>query len=432
MEITIGNIIVYSAIFVTLYIITLWLFLFWENKNNIHKTKLKKNYPSVGIIVPCFNEEKTIAKTIKSLINLDYPKDKLKIVIVDDGSTDNTYQEAKKLLKYKQIKLFHKKNGGKWTALNYGLTKTNTEFIGCLDADSFVASDALKIIMSYFTNKKIMAVTPALKIYQPKNIIQRVQKIEYILSIIQRKTLSWLNSLTVTPGPFSIYRKEVFEKIGLFVSGHNAEDNEMAFRLQSKNYRIDNASNACVYTMAPASLRVLQKQRERWYQGFVKNSWDYRYIFFNKKYKDLGLFILPIILLALLTFILMMFYILFIFGEAMIKRFVTWQAIDFNFNQLTFDLDWFFINTSPITFIGFFLLIFTITIFLFGKQISTTNNNKIKNIKKYKIIFKDIKDFIFYIFLYGPLFFIWWLGTIRTLIFKKKVNWQYEKKFSKN
>jgi len=410
MNIAFGDIIIYIGIFITLYITTLWLVVFEENKNKIYKPKLKKNYPNTCIIVPCFNEEKTIIKTVRSLLDLDYPKDKLEILIVDDGSTDKTYQQAEKLLKHKQVKLFHKENGGKWTALNYGIERTNAEFIGCLDADSFVVPDALKIVMAYFNDKNIMAVTSSLKVYQPKNILQQFQKIEYIIMITYRKVFSWLNGLTVIPGPFSIYRKEVFEKLGLFVYGHNTEDCEMALRLQSKNWRIANAPDACVYTTTPTSLKGLQKQRVRWYQGSVRNGWDYKFMFMNKKYEDFGLFILPTIPLAILTFIIMILYALFLFVQSIINRFIAWQAIGFSFNQIVFSPNWFFINTSASFLIGFFVLILIITMFIIANKISNE-----------KIVFK--KDFLFFIFLYSPLYLIWWLGALQAIILKKKIRW---------
>lgn len=410
MNITFGDIIIYIVIFITLYITTLWLVVFWENKNKICKPKLRKNYPDVCILVPCFNEEKTIIKNVCSLLNLDYPKDKLEIIIIDDGSTDKTYQKAEKLLKHKQIKLFHKENGGKWTALNYGIERTNAEFIGCLDADSFVAPDALKIVMAHFIDKKIMAVTSSLKVYQPKNILQKVQRVEYIIMITYRKILTWINSLTVIPGPFSIYRKEVFEKLGSFVYGHNTEDCEMALRLQSKNWRIANAPDACVYTTTPASFKALKKQRERWYQGSIRNGWDYKYMFMNKKYGDLGLFVLPTIPLTILALITMMFYFLFLFIQNIINRFIIWQAIGFDFGEITFNPNWFFINTSASFLIGFFILALTITILIIASKISNE-----------KLILK--RDFLFFIFLYSPLYLIWWSSAIYILFLKKKIKW---------
>ena len=400
----------YSASFISLYIIVLLFLALWVDKSNIAKPKSPKNYSKVCIIVPCFNEEKTVTKTVHSLLNLDYPQDKLEIIIVDDGSTDRTYERAKKLLKYPQVKLFRKKNGGKWTALNYGLTKTKAKFVGCLDSDSFVSSQALKLIMAYFMDSKIMVVTSSIKVYHPKNILERVQRIEYLSGIFLRKSLTFLDSLTVTPGPFSIYRKKVFEEIGPFKDGHHTEDMEMGLRLQSRNYRIANAPGACVYTVSPSSFKDLYLQRQRWYGGFIKNAWDYRFIFLNKKYADLGLFALPTAILVIIIFIVAALYSLFVFAQTTINQFIVWQAINFDLTQATFNLNWFFINTSALLFIGLFILIFGIIAVSYGQKISNDKQGL-------------VKDFLFYAFIYGPLLLIWWLGVIQRTLSNKKYKW---------
>jgi len=416
MTITIGDIVMYSASFVSLYVIILLLIIFWRGKNNTPKLKLLKNYPKVCIIVPCFNEEKTIVKTVHSLLNLDYPQDKLEIIIVDDGSTDRTYKRAEKLLKHSQVKLFWKQNGGKWTALNYGLEKTEAEFVGCLDSDSFVSPQALKLIMAYFVDEKIAVVTPSIKVSNPKSIFQRVQRIEYFSGIFLRKNLTFLDSLTVAPGPFSIYRKKIFADIGLFKEAHHTEDMEIAMRLQSNNYRIANAPEACVYTVSPASFKALYLQRQRWYGGFVKNFWDYRYIFLNKKYEDLGLFVLPMAIISVVIFITAMFYSLFILAQTAINQFIIWQAINFDLTQITFNLDWFFINTSALLFIGLFVLIFGVIAVLYGQRMSSDKSSP--NDKP-----GLIKDFLFYLFIYGPLMLTWWMGVIKRTLSNKKYKW---------
>ena len=405
-----GDIIMYPASFISLYIGILLFLVFWGGKHSVAKPKSLKNYPKVCIIVPCFNEEKTVVKTVHSLLNLDYPKDKLEIIIIDDGSTDSTYERAKELLKYSQVRLFWKENGGKWTALNYGLEKTKAKFIGCLDSDSFVAPQALKLIMAYFINNEIMVVTPSIKVHRPKNILERVQRVEYISGIFLRKSLTFLDSLTVTPGPFSIYRKKVFEELGPFRSGHHAEDMEMGMRIQSQNYRIANAPEACVYTVSPSSFKALYLQRQRWCGGFIKNAWDYRYIFMNKRYKDLGLFILPMTILTIFIFMIVMSYSFFISVQATINQFIIWQAINFNLTQLTFNLNWFFINTSALLFIGFFILTFGVIAILYGQKISNDKPGL-------------TKDFLFYAFIYGPLLLIWWTGVIQRLLSNKKYKW---------
>jgi cellulose synthase/poly-beta-1,6-N-acetylglucosamine synthase-like glycosyltransferase len=245
-------------------------------------------------MVPCWNEAGTLSKTIHSLLNLNYPKDKLKIMIIDDGSTDNTWKVAEKFKNKPQVEMYHKENGGKYTALNFGLSKTTTDLVGCLDADSYVDKDALQNIVTYFQDKETMAVTPSVKVWQPKTIIQLIQKVEYGWGIFLRKMLSYMGALYVTPGPFSIFRREVFDVVGGYKHAHQTEDMELAMRLQTNHIKIANAHNAYVYTVAPATLRKLYKQRLRWTYGFLKNVIDYRFVFFKREYGNLGIFVLPV------------------------------------------------------------------------------------------------------------------------------------------
>ncbi len=406
-----GDIIIYAATFVALYVSLLWLIVVWENKENLYKPKLRRRYPSVCIIVPCFNEEKTIVQTIHSLLNLDYPKNKLEIFIVDDGSTDNTYQKAKQLLKHPQVKLFYKENGGKHTALNYGLSKTSAEFIGCLDADSFVSSDALKKMMAYFSDKNIVAATAALKIYKPQNAIQQIQRIEYIVGITLRKIMACLNSITVIPGPFSIYRKNIFEQIGLFVHGHNTEDMEIAFRIQSKNYRITSVTDAYVWTTSPFSLPDLQKQRKRWLQGFIRNLWDYRYLVFNRRHGDLGLFMLPTIIISALLFMIVIPYTVFRLIQEVINNLSAWRFINFDIYITDLNFNWFFINTQTIVVAGLLSFVLIMIFFFVALKIA-----------KEKTPFK--KDLLLFIIFYNPLLFAWWLSAIFEVALNKKNKWR--------
>ena len=407
---TIGNIIIYISLFFSLYVAVLYILVWWNNKDQIYTPKLKGKCPKVCIIVPCFNEEKTIIKTVRSLLKLDYPKDKLEILVIDDGSTDKTYQKAKTLEKHKQVKIFYKKNGGKYTALNYGLKKTEAEFVGCLDADSFVAPNALRLVMAKFKDSETMSVTSSIKIYQPKNIVQQIQKIEFIFGIFLRQVYSFLNSITVTPGPFTIFRKKVFDELGPYRKGHNTEDLEIAFRMQSKHYKIVNAPDACVYTLAPSSFKKLWRQRKRWYYGFIRNAWDYRALVLNKKYGDFGLFVLPVIFLAILIFIVINFYTIFLVSQDIIHRFALWRLTGFSFNQLNLNINWFFLNTNPYIFLLTLLLGISIITVLLGKRMSNEND-------------KIGKSFIFFLLFYGPLYFIWWMSAIFEVALKKKNKW---------
>jgi len=169
---SIFNIIFYLLVFLSVYVQVFFFVTFLENRKKIvtRNGEIKlANYPAVTIAVPCWNEEKTVEKTVHSILNLNYPKDKVKIFLIDDGSTDNTWNVINKFAGYPNIKVFHKKNGGKYTALNLGLQNMETDFFGGLDADSFVDREALIRIMSYFEkDERIMAVAPSIAVNNPK------------------------------------------------------------------------------------------------------------------------------------------------------------------------------------------------------------------------------------------------------------------------
>src|SRR3990167_7298244 len=293
-----NSILTYIFLFMALYFEIFLLITYFEVKKKIKNTFFDqisyKKLPTVSIIVPCWNEENTIIKTIFSLLKLDYPKDKLSIIIVDDGSTDGTSNVLQRFNRNKQVSLFKKENGGKHTAVNLGLSVSTSDLVGCLDADSFVHPQALKRIVNRFSDPEVMAVTPSMKINNPQNYLELIQKVEYVIGIFIRKTLSHLNALYITPGPFSIFRREVFSLIGNYKKAHNTEDLEMALRMQKNRMRIDNSHDAYVYTTAPDTVRKLYKQRVRWTYGFLKNALDYRKMFFKPEFGHLGVMILPL------------------------------------------------------------------------------------------------------------------------------------------
>src|SRR3989344_1411563 len=162
---SITNVIFYALIFLSVYVQVFFFVTFLENRKKIftRNKKIKLNfYPAVTIAVPCFNEEKTVYRTVRSLLNLNYPKNKVKIFLIDDGSIDGTWNIIKRFEKYPNIRIFHQENGGKYTALNLALKHIETDFFGGLDADSLADPESLVRLMSYFEkNPSIMAVTPS-------------------------------------------------------------------------------------------------------------------------------------------------------------------------------------------------------------------------------------------------------------------------------
>lgn len=366
-----------------------------KHLNSLHSEDVPvlDSYPSVAVIVPAWNEGTTVHGTIQSLLSLDYPKDRLEVIVVDDGSTDDTWQEMLKYENNPQVRIFQKENGGKHTAVNFGIDQTNADFISCLDADSFVAPDALKRMINLFQRKPdVMAVAPSLIIHKPKNILQQAQRVEYNMSTYNKRMLAYLGAIHVTPGPFSVYRKEVFQKIGKFRKAYNTEDQEIAYRMHEHHLRIDHCHTAYVYTSSPNTVKKLYKQRLRWIYGFIQNTIDYRRLIFKTRYGNFSFFTLPsgivsIIAVVFLSFTLL--YNLIIFSIKKITE-ISIKGFDLSFTP---HIDWFFINTKTIVFISAVLYGLVIFSILVGTKLAKQKKGFHWHIIPYLLIYSIIAPF---------------------------------------
>jgi len=372
------SIIFYIFAFISVYVQVFLLVTFIQNRKKIvHREgpiKLSK-YPAVTVIVPCWNEEKTIYKTVRSLLDLNYPKDKLHIFLIDDGSTDDTWNVINKFTKYSNIKVFRKENGGKHTALNLGLVNSETNFSGCLDADSFVHPEALIRIMSYFERDgNIMAVAPSIIVNNPKSFIQHAQKAEYYMSVYVKKMLAFMGAIHVTPGPLTIFKKKVFDDLGPYRSAHNTEDMEIAYRMQRNGYRIEQCNDAFVYTNSPATVRKLYNQRLRWIYGFINNTIDYRDVLFKKRYGNFALFTVP-------AGVVSIFAVSYLFGRAvytlinfLYAKVVQVSAVGWHFGGSFSMPDFFFFNTQTFIFVSIFLYSLVVLSVVLGYKMTKTKN----------------------------------------------------------
>lgn len=341
---------VWFLYFVSLYLLLYWLFVMFEHNAPTPKRSIVNKEEEVTIILPMWNEEENIGPTLDSLFKSVYPKDKLHVIVVDDGSTDNSYNIAKEYQKKYDFMLLTQKNGGKYTALNNGLKHVKTPYFACLDVDGYVDKYAIRNIQKEFTSENIAAVMPIMKVAEQKNMLQKVQSLEYILNVFLKFFISKINCVHVTPGPLSTYRTDVVKKLGGFVKGYNVEDLEMALRLQSKHYEIKQSSDAVIYTKAPATLKGFIAQRLRWYLGSMRNVLiTYRYMIFNRKYGEFGMFYIPFVALnGLLGFI----------GVAL----VSYLAIRSIYRTLKY---WYLTNFDFATYISSFSINFDILAFNF-------------------------------------------------------------------
>ena len=377
---------------------------------------------TVSILIPAYNEEESIAPTIESALKLDYPKNKLQIVVIDDGSTDNTYKIAKKFEsdRHPKVKVYRKKNGGKSSALNFGIKHSKSEIVFSMDADTFASPDALKRMIAHFFHERVMSVTPSMGVYKPKSFWARIQQIEYYVSVFIRKSFSTVNAIHITPGAFSGYRRAFFDKYGGYDEHDITEDLEIALRIQSYDYVIENAAKASVHTVAPNKFKSLLIQRKRWYTGLMRGFWKYRKLFHPSK-GALGVVVLPIAVVTVVMSLVLAIYLttkaLLELGEEMSNL----AAINFEF-QNVFELNSFvfehffysFFSHKAILITLFFVVLIGFYLYFSKKQMN----------------YKDRVGFNFLLFVafYSFLFTFWWMVSIVYVIFNREIVWRGELK----
>ncbi len=405
----------YFFIFLTVYVQVFFLVTFFENRGKIvvrkGKTKLE-NYPEVTVIVPAWNEERTLGKTVESIFRLNYPENKVRIILIDDGSTDRTLEEMQKFSDNHRVKILTKENGGKYTALNLGLLHTETEFVGCLDSDSVADPDALPRLMSYFEkDPSVMAVAPSLVVPKPKTIIQSAQKMEYLMSVYSKKMLGLLGAIHVTPGPLTIFRTRVFDELGPYRSAHSTEDMEIAYRMQKHRYKIEHCNDAYVYTGIPRTVRKLFRQRLRWIYGFINNSIDYRDILFRKKYGNFSFFTIPAGIASIFAVCYLLVRIFYNLGEFVHSKFVEYQTVGFDLGASLGNFDPFFLSTKSFIFLEVLIIGFVAFAMMMGHRMVEG---------KWKLSFK-IVHFLVIFSLVAP---FWLLKAIWQTVIAKSPAWR--------
>ncbi|MFH1623194.1 MAG: glycosyltransferase [Candidatus Aenigmatarchaeota archaeon] len=286
----------FFVMFVGVYIVTWFLLAALSVKGKLHEKIVWDQQPAVSILVPARNEEKNIARSLESLACLDYPKGKLELIVIDNGSTDRTPALAKQFKKKSfgslKVKILTVPTPGKGNALNEGIRHATGEIVGVLDADTFVTPDCLGKTVPYFKDAAVGAVTNYVKPVKAKGVLASLQGIEYVVSSFSKKILSTLDSLYIVPGTLSLIRRDVIKKIG-FPSDTLTEDMDVALCILKSGYRIENNMDAVAYTTVPTDFTALLKQRVRWYRGFIENVAKHSDMLFNRKYPHLGYFVLP-------------------------------------------------------------------------------------------------------------------------------------------
>ncbi|MCD6367661.1 MAG: glycosyltransferase family 2 protein [Candidatus Aenigmarchaeota archaeon] len=377
----------------SLYLSIMFFVLYFDNKKELFKVPKMKKFPSVSILIPAYNEEKTIGETIRKVKEMKYPKE-IEVIVINDGSTDNTLKVAKRVAKkYKKIKVIDKPNGGKASALNVGLKYAKGEIVGVVDADSYPTKNALMNSIPFFSEKDVGAVTTSIFVKSPKNWIERLQRIEYIMIVWARKLLECIDSVYATPGVLSLYRKNALKKVGGFDTNNMTEDIEIAWRLIYHGYKIKMSLKSESNTKVPNNFRSWWKQRVRWNIGGMQTWFKYLHTFLKKDFKSLGMFILPFFTLSYVVSLSGLFLLLFVIGRSI-------------YNYITFNWGVYSLGGSPSFAVSFVYLPDMFTIF--GITIFTISiiwvNISFKTVKRRVGWPKGLLDLILYLTIYITIF----------------------------
>jgi len=291
----------------------------------------------ISIIIPCCNEEKTICETIKSLLILNYPE--YEIIIVNDGSTDNTLSLLMKEFQLKRADIEYdeqiptssvraiyatiripnlivldKYNGGKADALNAGLNLARYPLICSIDADSIIEKNAFhKLVNPFLKDENTVAVGGMIRIANgceieggvlkkvslPGNLLVRHQILEYLRAFLTNRIgFEKINSLLIISGAFGLFQKLAVVELGGY--RHTiGEDMELTLRLHQyfrkhqKKYRIDFVADAECWTQVPSDFASLKSQRTRWHSGLLDSLWSHKEMLLNPKYGNVGMFSMP-------------------------------------------------------------------------------------------------------------------------------------------
>ncbi len=238
-----------------------------------------------SILVPAFNEGRVIESSIKSLLQLDYPN--YEIIVIDDGSTDDTLEKARKWEGRRgrvRVRVLTQPNSGKAAALNHGLKVARGDVIVCMDSDSKLSRNTLKMGMRYFIDDRIGAVAGNVKVFNRDNLLLKLQALEYIEGLnFVRRAQAYLKAVNIVPGPIGLFRRKALLEVGGWDSDTFAEDCDLTLKLLTAGWWIDYEPEAISYTEAPEKLIPLLKQRYRWTRGILQSMRKYKAYLINPK-----------------------------------------------------------------------------------------------------------------------------------------------------
>jgi cellulose synthase/poly-beta-1,6-N-acetylglucosamine synthase-like glycosyltransferase/peptidoglycan/xylan/chitin deacetylase (PgdA/CDA1 family)/spore germination protein YaaH len=298
----IGNFIVFvffiGDILMSARLVLVGVFAIIDRLRRPHRQASPGFNPRIAVLIPAYNEEKVIVRTVRSVLHSDY--ENLHVIVIDDGSTDDTFEVARaayaREIAAGRVEVLTKANGGKAAALNYALERLDEEFYVGIDADTVIAADAIAKLIPHFEDPRVGAVAGNAKVGNRVNLWTRWQALEYITSQnFERRALDLFNVVTVVPGAIGAWRTEPVKRAGGYPLNTVAEDADLTMNLLEQQYKVVYEDRALAFTEAPINASGLMRQRFRWSFGILQSVWKHRLAFVRNK--AMGLFALPNILI---------------------------------------------------------------------------------------------------------------------------------------
>jgi cellulose synthase/poly-beta-1,6-N-acetylglucosamine synthase-like glycosyltransferase len=246
--------------------------------------------PKVTVVIPAYNEENVVAKCIRSVLASNY--DNFDVLVIDDGSTDETFNELLKFRNNPQVQIFAQLNRGKWSALNAAVANIDAEIMVCIDADTEIHPDAIGHLARQFCNPRIGAVAGKIAVGNRNKLLTRLQALEYVTAQnFDRRGFDMVNGLLVVPGAIGAWRVAAVREVGVFCNDTITEDADLTISLNRAGYRVTYEDKAVAYTEAPESVRQLLAQRLRWSLGMFQCAWKHKGAF--REGRAVGLVSIP-------------------------------------------------------------------------------------------------------------------------------------------
>ena len=290
-------VVIYNRIFEALIALNFIKLFLWSVLAKKSSLKNPSFMPSVTAVIPAYNEEKTITATVKSVLAADYKK--LDVIVVDDGSKDKTYEILKtEFGDNPRVKIITKDNGGKYSALNTGIEQANGKLLLLLDADTIIAPDSVRLLVSHLADNNVAAVSGNTRVGNVHNLITRFQRVEYIRDFnLNKNGMTRLNAMAVVPGALGMWRKSAVLECGGFSPDTLGEDRDLTMALLDRGYKAAFEPSAFSETEAPDTLRGFMRQRFRWTYSTLQCVVKYLRCLFNPFKKGLGLILMPDLLI---------------------------------------------------------------------------------------------------------------------------------------